>query len=136
MRRFMYLSIGILALILAFHLRATAQDPQDPFVGIVTGTGNMALSESGDVWYSFSPHGPWEYRGRIEGGGSAPFVAPATNGHSQWYAIRESGHMWRSQDTGLSWEFLGVIGAGTTDIPSEPSLTPSTWGKVKAGALR
>jgi hypothetical protein len=74
-KKFMYVCMGILALVVAYHLGAgSAQSQlQGQVVGIDTWGGSFPpvvylVTSEGDVWYNYNETEPWEYLGNPFGG--------------------------------------------------------------------
>ncbi len=75
MKRFMYASIGLLALIAAFHLGASTVQSQSPddvvsMSAVYPGSGGVnvqAVTTCGDVYVSTDNGSTWHYRANIFG---------------------------------------------------------------------
>jgi hypothetical protein len=78
-KRFMYVCLGLLALVVAFHLGATSAEStaEGPFVSLVSEWqwGYMlAMTGQGDIYFSTEYGGPfpeWHYWGTIPTGATA-----------------------------------------------------------------
>ena len=72
-RSFLHVSLGILALAVAYHLgarSATAQSPSNP---VVAAALNLAYTANGDVYGDNGSGGrTWEWRGNVFSGGPTP----------------------------------------------------------------
>jgi hypothetical protein len=84
-KSFLHVSLGILALALAYHLgatTATAQAPGNPVVSSVTpGTWNHAVvTANGDVYGAYTLNGQWTFLANVFAGGPTPTTSQESFG--------------------------------------------------------
>lgn len=154
-RRFLFVSLGILALGLASPLAENATAQGGGVVSAVFNTSSnrfAALNSDGSLWYSnplFNPSSPadypWTHGGSILGtsGGASGTPSPAPTpfhvfltSSSRFAAMNSPGDVWYSDGgfdpsnpEGYPWTFGGNIFAGPTSVPLHNA---PTWGKIKA----
>lgn len=129
-KAFFFVSLGILALAVAFHLGARSAQGQASRLSqghISTGSGGetvTGLDESGQFWV-------WQRGSSVRQTGDLPKPGNvvATSGYGGWGAVLyDDGDLYFSSNypAALQWEFMGNL------FDSPVQSTQTTWGRVKA----
>jgi len=134
-RRFFYVSLGILALAVAYHLgatRATAEwnhSVPGEIVGFASRGGICyAFSQSGQAWGLDSPSG-WTREPTVDLPVPVSDVKFCVGSTINLFIVTNSDEVW-SQDWANGWVSMPAFPGGSTGV-SAPTLEPTTWGKLK-----
>jgi len=132
MKRFMYLSIGVLCLslsaLIGFHVgsrTAQAQSVGGGFVDVVKGAGayyNALRSDGAYFWYDSLNDTYYEYANNAPGDG---YVGMNWVGESEVYAIKSNGEIYKF--TQNDWEYMTTLPTGSA-VPT----SQNTWGGIKS----
>lgn len=124
-KRFFYVSMGILALMVAYHLgavKATASFSSGQIVGL---WGYHAHTEAGDAWAlypsTWSRDPAYDLPVPVS---DVKFIGGDRDGGA-WLVTR-SDEGWVRYDAG--WQSLGSFPGGPTSVPP---MSPVSWGEVK-----
>jgi hypothetical protein len=130
----MYASIGIFALVLAYHVGASTGR---------AGNAQFALlgDEGGPAVYITEDGAVWEYLDSGWRNTLCTVGLPLSNiaAFQGRYLVDTNGQLWLMRSNtcasgGAAYEFIGSP-PGVASTP-EPSVEPSTWGRIKGQASR